>query len=560
MKIKLSDKKIFSRAFGAGDGSVSGFSTIEILIAFAVGIVFLSAAMMVAFSGQQSPTGTGAGIYNGTSTDVGQAAALDLALDNYGLATSSNRIGKILSKLTKDWNSLTSDDSEKINNNLTYGNTSSIQDISPCMKEITSTTTWSSLNNRNHHITFGTAIGSIDQAKLYGRGGCDPTPPGDWNTLDSPPGWDVTPSELDGRGTGIAITKISGTPYAFVTTEQSGANKKDLWSIDITTTSNPNPRSNLDTGNNGLNGIAIGDQYAYVIQNDSVKQFNVVDISNPTNLAVSSIVASTTLPNMNTSCTACVTPTSIAYYDGYVFIGTPYIANLSVPITKNNEFHIFCVNDTSVLNCTPTTPRWMGSFNVNHKVSDIAITQKVVAGVAKTYAFLATSDSSGGYPELTMLDVTNPSAITLEGTADLPGNLYGTSIYALGNKVYLGRQRATGSYYDFYIFDTKDDTTISAASAVKQKKLGLGPNTAVTDILIRGKFAFLVTSDSNAPFQVWDVVSSSTAIVKPDNRPSCANTLNLSVSSGISSFDKFIYVVNKNQAALKTVYGKTTCD
>lgn len=551
---------MFPRAFGAGDCSISGFSTIEILIAFAVGIIFLSAAMMVAFSGKQSYTGAGAGIYNGTSTDVGQAAALDLALDNYGLATSSNRIGKIISTLTKNWNSLISDGSEQINPNLAYGNTSFIQDISPCMKEITSTTTWSSLNNRNHHITFGTAIGSIDQAKLYGRGGCDPTPPGDWNTLESPPNWDVTPSELDGRGTGIAITKISGIPYAFVTTEQSGANKKDFWSIDITTTSDPNPRSHLDTGNSGLNGIAIGGQYAYVIRNDSTKQLMVINISNPTNLTLSSIVSSTTLPNMNTSCTTCVTPASITYFNGYVYVGTPYIANLSVPNTKNNEFHVFCVNDTSVLNCTPLTPKWMGSFNVNHNVSDIALVQKVVSGITKTYAFLATSDSSGSYPELTMLDVTNPSAITTAGTADLPGNLSGTSIYALGNKVYLGRQRATGSNYDFYIFDTKDETTISSASVIKQKRLGLGPNTAVTDILIRGKFAFLVTSDSNAPFQVWDIVSSSTAIVKPSSDSLCSNTINLSVSSGISSFDKYIYVVNKNQAALKTIYGKTVCN
>lgn len=534
------------RAFGAGV-CVTGFSTIEILIAFAVGIIFLSAAIMVAFSGQQSLSNFSSGVYHGTSTDTGQAVALDVALDNYALATSSNRIRKIVALLTKNWNSFPADDSEIVNTTLTYGNTSSIMDISPCLKQITSTTTWSSLNNRNHHITFGTALGSMDIATAYGRGGCDPLPPGDWdNPTDT--GWGITPSQMSGSGSDIAVTTIQGTNYAFITTWQnSNPSNPDLWPVDVSNPTNPTLLTALNSGK-GLNGIAIEGTYAYVIQNDSTNQLQVIDISNPTNLSASSIKISVTLPNMTTA----IAPSSIAYYNGYIYIGTPYVAFGTT--IQNHELHVYCVHDPSVLNCSPETPKWMGSFNVNHNVNDIAIQQRVVGGVMKTFAFFATSDSTGGYPELTILDVTAPSTnITLAGSKNLPGNLYGTSVYVLGNRVYLGRQRATGSNYDLYVLDISN--SIFSPSILKQKKLGLNPNTAITNIIIHGNIAFILTSDSTAPVQIWDVISHATDIIAVST---CAHTINLSVSTGLAYKDDLVYVVNKNQAAMNIIHDQTT--
>ncbi len=520
--------------------SQKGFSTIEILIAFAVGIIFLSAAMMVAFS---DPTFT-----KQVSIESGQAAALDTMLDNGGLYRAGNTIGSTTKKLRENWNALFA-----IATSSGYTSTSSVSDISPCMKQVESDTGWSSLNSRKHDISFGTMLGNIDIARALGPGGCDPTPPA-LNGWDNPAnaGWNITSSQMSGKGSGIGVTTISGTPYAFITTWDNGnPNKPDLWPINVSNPSSPMLLTALNTGK-GLNSIAIGGQYGYVIQNDSTNQLQVIDLSNATNLATSSIKASMTLPNM----TSAVIPTSISYYNGYIYIGTPYVAFGTA--VQNHEFHVYCVNDPSVPSCSPLTPKWMRSYNVNHNVNDIAIEQRVVSGVMKTYAFLATSDSTGGYPELTILDVTTPTtSIFLAGSINLPGDLYGMSVYVLGNKVYLGRQRATGANYDLYVLDISGG--VSSPTVLKQKKLGLNPNTAVTKILVHGNIGFILTSDSNAPVQVWDVGSSPTSIVAVN--PLCTNIVNLSVSTGLAYRNDLVYIVNKNQAAMNTIHDQaTTCN
>ena len=71
-----------------------GFSTIEILIAFSVGIIFLAAAMMLAFS---DPA-----LMRQTSLDSGQVSALDSTLDTSALATSTNSLGNIVASVNKN--------------------------------------------------------------------------------------------------------------------------------------------------------------------------------------------------------------------------------------------------------------------------------------------------------------------------------------------------------------------------------------------------------------------------------------------------------------------------
>jgi hypothetical protein len=533
-----------TRGFVASHHSPTGFSTIEILIAFAVGIIFLSAAMMIAFS---DPTLT-----KQVSLNNGQSVALDTMLDNGGLYRATNNIGSTTKKLAENWNALFSQSTDTTSG-TSYTNIPTVTDISPCMKQITDATGWNALGNRSRGITFGTTLSNMSIAKALGPGGCDPTPltPNSWDNPANT-GWDISASQMSGNGSGIAATSISGTPYVFITSWENGnPNKPDLWPVNISNQTSPALLTALNTGK-GLKGIAIAGTYAYLIQNDSTNQLQVVDVSNPTNLSTSSIKAQSTLPNM----TSAVIPNAITYYNGYIYIGTPYVAFGSA--LQNHELHIYCVNDPSILNCSPSTPKWMGSYNVNHNVSDISIEQRMVSGTMKTYAFLATSDSTGGYPELTILDVTAPAtSITLAGSLNLPSDLYGTSVYALGNRVYLGRQRATGTNNDFYVLDISNG--VSTPTILKQKKLGLNPNTAVTKILVHGNLAFLLTSDSNAPFQVWDVITNPTNIVAVN--PLCTNTINLPVSSGLAYKNDTVYIVNQNQAAMNTIHDQaTTCN
>lgn len=538
--------------------SQKGFSTIEILIAFAVGIIFLSAAMMVAFSGQQSLSASSAGIYNGTSTDTGQAAALDLALDNYGLATSSNRIGKIVANLVKSWNipSGDGDGEEKINNSLTYGNASSIQDISPCMKEITSTTTWSSLNNRDHHITFGTAIGSIEQAKLYGPGGCDPTPPGEWNYAENPE-WQTSPSLIVGTLTGIDVATINSVPYVFITTnETSTDNKDDLWVINVSITSTPVFVKSLETGNasstKGLNDVSVvttlGKTYAYVLQNNFTNQLQTIDVSNPQTLSPSDIKSTISFKEYGITSEDDADGKVITYYDGKLYIG--------LHTTIGPELLVF---DISV---DPSKPKYYGKIkdSFNHSINDIVIKGH--------YAYLAIAPGSDSdtTSELMIVDIFSSSTPKYIGagynaTSSTNDTEAAITLYIIGNKLYMGREKVSKDTNEknFYVLDISSSTNSTMMKSQQIVDENSKKPVDILDIVVQGTLGFLVTSDPDKPFQIYDVVSSSTAILpvtskckKPD--------LNLAKLIEIVYKNDLIYGANVNSAALNILHNEPKCD
>ena len=82
-------------SFAVGHPTISGFSTIEILIAFAVGITFISAAIMVTFSDSSLKTQI--------SLESGNTSALDVSLDQSGLYRTMKKIGDSTKMLLTDW-------------------------------------------------------------------------------------------------------------------------------------------------------------------------------------------------------------------------------------------------------------------------------------------------------------------------------------------------------------------------------------------------------------------------------------------------------------------------
>jgi hypothetical protein len=474
--------------------SKKGFSTIEILIAFAVGIIFLTAAMMVAFS---DPTLT-----RQISIDSGQVAALDATLDNGGLNQASNKIGNMTANLMGAWNSTFS--------NVTgfFDDTPRVISIAPCLKEITNETSWSSLNSRDRQITFGTAVSNFDIAEALGQGGCDPTPPGDWDNPENT-GWSITPSEFTGQGTDIDTAKIDGGEYAVITGEINGVNKPDLIVVDISDPENLTSVSQIDLVPKGYGKVVVAGHYAYVTQNDTLNHLQVIDLSDPEN---PTRVGQISIPQTTTAI-----PRSLFYYDEKIYLGTQYLA---CPPTcaslQNNEFHIFDVS-------SPTNPQHLASLNIDHNINDIYI--------QGDYAYLATSDNSG---EMMMVNISNPSSLVHPDTSGLKynpsGNQDGTSIYVIDQYAYLGRQRTTGSDSDFIKINISNP---NSPTPEKWRRLGLNPNTAVTDVVVQGRMAFLITSDSNSTFQAWDIRTGSGTQIVPTS--SCSNILNLSVSRSLEN-------------------------
>lgn len=260
-----------------------------------------------------------------------------------------------------------------------------------------------------------------------------------------------------------------------------------------------------------------------------------IDISTPTSLNASKIIASSSLPDTTTG-----VPRSIFYYDNKVYIGTQYQpCTGSCTSNQNNEFHVYNVSN-------PANPQHVGRLNINHNINDIFVNA--------TNAFLATSDDSG---ELMVVDIANPGTMIhpdVSGKKFNPsGNLDGLSVYVLGTDAYLGRERATGANFDFYQVDAGNPASMVS---VRSKRLGIANNTGVVDILVRNRFAFLITSDSNQTFQVWNVEQSPTTFVPVNSL--CPNVVNLAKSRAIASYGDAVMVINDNQAALNVLRDKPT--
>lgn len=519
------------------ESGTTGFSTIEILIAFAVGIIFLSAAIMVAFS---DPTRT-----RHVALGSGETVALDVMLDNYGLIRSTNTIGEILAGLTADWSMTILSDSEVVNPVLTYTQTPEVVDISSCMKDIITATQWRSQSDRARHITFGTGLSNMSSASALGRGVCDPTPPGDWDNPENPH-WETHPNAIDGTQSGLAVAVVDGRTFAFITTTHT-IQKDDLWVIDVSDVENPIVVDSLETGGDsmhagGLNDIVVvttdTGTYAYVLQNSIDNQLQTIEVSNPSSL----------LPPLSTVSFASYGVSSIGsnpqgrvitYYAGKLYVG--------LYTTIGPEFLVFDIEED------PTTPRFVGAIaqSFDHSINDI-----VIRG---SYAYLAIKPanppSGSNTKELMILDVSQATPVNTgngfnanNGSTDTEA---ATTLYLVGNTLYLGRARVSNaSEKDFYVFDVS-----SPLSPVVRKSKRLGISTGggfgtprIIDLVVQGRLGFFATTDSARPFQVYDVVSNLSDIEIVDTR--CPHYVTVPKLVEIVYKDTLIYGANGNEAAL----------
>ncbi len=520
-----------------------GFSTIEILIAFAVGITFIAAALMIVYS---DPSRTAQILL-----DHGHITALDTFRDTYGLRSAIRHIEDTRIALSLEWDRVFSVTQDAVHGGLTYIHTPHILDIAPCIKQITHTTSWGGGNNRARYTTFTTLSSDLMTARALSPGRCDPTPPSTWNAPETTAA--LTADILEGQGTDIAVLHKDNERYVFLTTLPiSALDTNDMWVVDATDPIPTHPPliTALNTGPKGLNGIALAGSYAYVIQNDNTDQIKIIDLGDPTSPVV--LPTAFTLPNISTTCSPLGVPcgrevVSIAYYGGYLYVGTKYLA-FGSPGT-NEEFHVICIDDEDVLGCSAETPVWRDSYNVNHNVLAIDIHETQIAGMTKRFAYLGLSDTSGTSPELMIFDVSNPTAVSPVGSVNFPGTLYGTAVFAIGNTVYVGRQRATGSNKDFYIIDTTDPYHPIERGGLKLN-LTTGGST-VTSIHVQGPYAFVSTSDPTLDrgFQVLDI----TDPAHIHATPRCNTYTYAQGAAQLTYADNMIFIANKTNEILRII-------
>ena len=505
--------KIKNKKLNKGLAMQAGVATLELLIAFAILVLNITAVVL---------------IING-----GQSVSVDSETNEEAIAKAKSFLAEKKALAKNNFLSIIDEPpTTEMSGALTYTKELAVEDETECRKKITSSYTWLASPIRPQKIEFTTLITDIAGALALG-GDCATSPPStDWTNPQTFTSADIVPG--GNQGTDIDVIKIAGQKYAFLTSVHSSAASNDFWSFDLEVTP-PLPVGQLNTGA-GLNVLDVakdlssGEIYAYAGQDSNVNQFRVIRITTPSS---PSLVASRTLPNITFTCSPasspCLAPQSIFFYNGRVYIGTRYIANLALPPTQNNEFHVYCVSDTSIPLCSPSNPVWLGSFNVNHNVNSIA--------VSGTTAYLATS---GVNQELTVLDISSPGSITPFTPFDAFGAEDGTSVALMGNKIYLGRAQTAASRPELYILD-RDDLSIIA-----EKDLNLNPSAAlVEDIATVSNFIFLGTSDSGSEFQVWN----------SNNLTSIWSFFNFPQSiAGIEFMDDKIYAAVKSNSALHVIY------
>jgi hypothetical protein len=486
-----------------------GGSTLELLIAFAVLIMSVTAVIMVGFGNQ--------------------SVSVDTETSSEALSRAQKALEDARAQSRKDFFQVASLGSDEKIESLLYRKELEIIDFSECKKEAISKVEWATSTPRPQFVEVKTVLTDIASALALGSD-CDTEAPSNWS---SPTPYNISdPIQSGSQGKDVDVIKRSDGRFAIVVTSKNGG-QDTLWMID---TSNPTG-TNFPTESTGtdedLLAVDAVENYAFTAGASTTAQFQIFDISDASD---PEFLLGVALPGVSGSQPEGV---AIHYYNNRVYVGTER--------TSGPEFHIFDVT-------SPSAPTHLGSLEINHNVNEIF--------VQGTKAFIASSADSC---ELIVIDVSNPASLTNPCPAppippnatvyNAAGNFDGTAIYVLSNKAYLGRARSQSSK-DFYVLNISDTTNISSHGSLD---LQLGSNTEVVDIIVSANTAFVGTTDTTpanggGPFLVYDVSSPANITL--------VSTCSLNYSettSGMDFVDDLIFLSNESNDAFRVLYPAPSC-
>jgi len=505
----------------------AGFSTIELMIAFAIIALALTGVIVVVFGNQ--------------------AITLDAELNNLALYKAErhleDRFGEVKGSATGFDNLIPS--SIFIDDISTT--TVIVTPISDCVKRVESTNSWWEDKIRPQDISLATVFTSLEALKKSGNNCDTEQPESDWDNPATfgefkPTGLNIDPTALD-------VVRRNGERLVFMTSMDTVESRADFWVIDATDEENPvevagsrrNAGGCQDAGSGqkpcGLTDVVVAGDYAYVTSasstpTESSHEVEIINITNPSNPFIERRVTLGITPN----CPGANCPgggRSIAYHNGRIYVGTHRIGG--------PEFFIIDANPA-----TPTILDDVG-LSFNHNVNDI-----VVWG---DYAYLATSDNTG---ELLIYSVAG-DILSFVGAYDAPGDADATSLYLSGNEVYLGRQR-DASNADFFIINVLNplaptlvgsrdlDKKLCLDESNNMPKACLGSGSAVEGISVRGNMVFLIASQQTANFQIW-LRDGNT--INPVSRCNAYNYAEKAVD--LDFFENFGFVANGSTFPLRIV-------
>lgn len=371
------------------------FATLEILIAFAMIILSISAVILLAFGNQ--------------------SVAIDSETNNEALYKAEQMLEEARALARFDFqevNIIT----PKTENIYTKNLDVSMNPSDLFTKKVTSNITWKVSGGRDQTISLSTLV--TNPEAVNGGNTCNSVLSGDWTDPQLLGQADVGQNN-GGTDVDIFLQK------AYVTANASAANKSDFYIVDV---SNPNVNNlpifgHIDTGP-GLAALHVGKDYAYVANESRNGQLQIIDIQTNT----PGLVKTFKLTNV-TGTGAQALGSSIFYKDGFVYLG----------LTKTEtgpEFQIIDVSD-------PNDPKQKGTFSLGHDVNSIY--------VRGDYAFIA-SPHNEELKILNIADENNPFQVNFVDLTDNSAN--GKSIALVGNNLYLGRtEGASPSTKEFQPID-----------------------------------------------------------------------------------------------------------
>ncbi len=451
------------------NSKIKGAATLELLIAFAILALNITAIMLLISGGQS--------IY------------IDSELGSEAASKAREVVEATKAQAEEDFNLVNSYNSTVVSGGVTFNKSLSVEDGPDVFtKLITSTVSWSAIGGRNLESTIKTLLTNKEAAA--GGDTCSSVLSGDWTDpqIDS---YEFGAEILGDTSSGFPITSVLAfNKKMYVTVSNvNGNNDETFFILDIASTGvMPAVLGKFDnspgTISEGLKAVAIdGANYAYVAnaydsapaactENHNCAQLQVIDISNPNSPAViknkklSSFTPSNRLAN----------GTSIFYKNGVVYLG---LANA----VTGPELYILDVGGAGA--GTPTNPIILASIEIGNGVNSIH--------VRNNYLYIASPNTQ----ELKIYDVSNPGSPQIAGFYNSPsGAGNGKSMYLVGSKLYLGKT-VPNAGNDFHILN-------NANPGASLPQLG-GLNTAasINGIVIRDYLGFFITSDGE--FQVWRI-------------------------------------------------------
>ena len=450
-----------------------GAATLELLIAFAILVLNITAVILLISGGQS--------IYVDSETNT-EAIAMAQELLEDARADAELDFGLVNNRSETE-----------ASGPLTYTKTLSVTQTEADLftKKVTSTVSWPAEGGRNLIVEFTTLL--TNPEAVDGGDTCSSVLSGDW-TNPQMTSYEFGKDLVGDPSSGFPIgdIDINNSKLYVVVNNSNGNNMPTFFKLDVSEPSDPpNLLESMDNNpsiKTGLNSVAIADNYAYVANANkanytscavslSCSQLQVIDTDSM------SVIGKIKIPGVTGNGGQAI-GTKVFYKDGIVYLGLA--KTLAGP-----EFNVIDVGGGSA-GGSPSNPVYLGGFSIGNGVNDIF--------VRDDYAYVASPNDQ----ELKVIKVSSPNFPFQVGQYNAPGgggnNGNGKSLALVGNTLSLGRTLLNGN--EFYILSAEEPETNLPVLGSKNITDEDGNNTSVNGIIVRDFLTFLLTNDD---FQVLEI-------------------------------------------------------